>query len=180
MPQHITGAWLCDCVDEYHQINLRQITAAQMLMEMAAPSTQMMPMLPEASQFSVSKAVRFDPEVGQPGVFAYKQQFWPRLPISSKGKEPQSLARIVKVQTDESNSKAGPSKFTHEFPLHEPKPIEPDAQLMAKHSYAKAPDLASPMGNASTAVFQPPLRNDCAYTTTTNIYNPRVAQKVFD
>ena len=70
-------------------------------------------MLPEASQFSISKAVCFDPEVGQPGVFTYKQQFQPRLPISSsKGKEPQGLARIVEVHTDESDREAGPLKFT--------------------------------------------------------------------
>ena len=99
MPQHITGAWLHDRVNKYHWINHRQIAAAQMLMEMAALIAQWTPTLPEVSQFSISKAVCFDPEVGQPGVFTYKQQFRPRSPISSKGKEPQNLARIVEVHT---------------------------------------------------------------------------------
>ena len=55
VPRHITEAWLRNCVDEYHWINLRQITAAQMLMEMAAPIAQRTLTLPEASQFSISK-----------------------------------------------------------------------------------------------------------------------------
>ena len=48
VPQHITEVW-------HHWINPRQITAAQMLMEMAALIAQRMLTLPEASQFSISK-----------------------------------------------------------------------------------------------------------------------------
>ena len=124
--------------------------------------------------------VCFDPEVGQPGEFTYKRQFQPSSPISGKGKEPQGLARIADVHTNESDSKVGPLQFTREFSLHEPKPIEPDVQSTTKHPYVKAPDLALPMRNVPTAVSQPLLWSDCAYTTTTNIYNPRVTQKVFD
>ena len=170
VPRHITGAWLRDRIDEYHRINPGQIAAAQMLMEMVAPIAQEGPAFPKASQFSVSKVVRFDPEAGQPGVFAYKRQFWPRSPTTAKGKTPQTSARITEVHTDESDSEAGPSKFTREFPPHVPEPVEPEAQdLIAEHPYAKA---SGP--NANVAEPQPPIlplpqKNERAYTTTSNI-----------
>ena len=44
----------------------------------------------------------------------------------------------------------------------------------------KALGLASPTGDTPTGISQPALQNDHTYMTTTNIYNPRVAQKVFD
>lgn len=157
VPQHITEAWLHDCIDKYHQINPGQIAAEQMLMEMAASIAQITPTLPEASQFSISKVVHFNPEVGQPGVFAYKQQFQTRSTITSKGKELQGLARIAEVHTNESNSKVGPSKFTWEFPPHKLKPIELKAQLTAKHPYVKALNSASLTENALTVVSQPPV-----------------------
>lgn len=72
IPQHITGAWLCNRMNEYHRLNPSQIVAAQMLMEMAAPIAPTPQAYPKARQFSVLKVVCFNPEVGQPGMFTYK------------------------------------------------------------------------------------------------------------
>ena len=181
VPWHITGAWLRDHINGYHWINPGQIMAAQMLMELAAPITQEAPAFPKVSQFSVSKVVCFDLKAGQLRVFAYKRQFWPQSPTTAKRKAPQTSARITEVHTNESDGKAGLSKFTWEFPPHVPEPVEPKAQdLIAKHLYVKA---SGP--NANIAEPQPPVlpllqKNEWAYTTTSNIYDHRVTQKVYD
>ena len=72
IPQHITDAWLCNCIDKYHQMNPGQTMAVQMLLEIGMPNAPTTSAYPEASQFSVSKVVHFEPEVGQPGMYAYK------------------------------------------------------------------------------------------------------------
>ena len=68
--REIPGPWLCDCVDKYHRQNLSQMGAAQMLLELSAQITKLLP--------QDSKVVRFTEqclEANQPSVSTLRRQF---------------------------------------------------------------------------------------------------------
>ena len=71
IPCNITGTWLRDRFNEYHRQNPNQAGgAAQMLCEVATVSA-MVQEEATAESSSKGKEVRFDPQIGEPSVYAY-------------------------------------------------------------------------------------------------------------
>ena len=71
IPRHITGTWLCDCFNEYHCQNPNQAGgAAQMLCKVATVSAMVQEEV-TAESSSKGKEVRFNLQIGEPGMYAY-------------------------------------------------------------------------------------------------------------
>ena len=133
VPRNITGAWLCDRIDEYHRLNPNQQGTAQMLCEISAPATaSAFVHIEEEPDADVPKKVRFEPEVGQPGVYALKKQSGSK----GKAKEPQE-PRIIEIQSDDA-SEAEATRFLREIPPHIPAEPDPDSDgtLSVEHPFA--------------------------------------------
>src|SRR6266702_1968933 len=96
VPHHITGAWLGDHIDEYHQQNPRQIGAAQMLYEMSRSTTMATPPI-------ATKSIRFaraEPEPGQTGIYAFKKHFAPRVGNAGRASMKKNNIPVVEVQNN--------------------------------------------------------------------------------
>ena len=176
VPRDITGTWLHDRIDEYHCLNPNQQGTVQMLCEISAPATtSTFVHIEEELDADVPKKVCFEPEVGQPGVYALKKQ------SSSKGKakEPQE-PRIIEIQSDNANE-AEATRFLREIPPHIP--AEPDLNSNGTSSieHPFAHPSQQRLGNVAVeaAVVAFPSRQG-SYTTNACIYDKKVADKVFD
>jgi hypothetical protein len=175
VPRSIIGAWLRECVDKYHRQNPNQLGAAQMLCEVANSVTIAALSIAEPEAPLGGKVVRFEPEIGQPGVYALKKS----TSSKAKGKAPQEdpNLRIVEIHSED-DSEAEPAQFTREFPPHMPQPPDSETDtLVVKHPFAK-PSRKDPLDGPEEELT-PQHKPECAYTTTTHIYDEKVAQKVF-
>ena len=75
VPQSITSAWLHDHINEYHCQNPNQLAAAQLLCKVTKPAMVLaMVQIEEEPEEAKQKQICFEPEVGQPGVYALKKQ----------------------------------------------------------------------------------------------------------
>jgi hypothetical protein len=174
VPRSITGAWLRDRIDEYHRLNPNQQGATQMLCEVTSTVTVATLIQAEAEQPKQNKVTRFEPELGQPGVYAYRKQ------SSSKGKAKEAAPPCILEIHSEDNSVAEPTRFTNEFPPVVQQPPDSDTDRVAvEHPFAKPSLTCDLLGETDSD--PPPLRkSECAYTTTSQIYDAKVAHKVFE
>ena len=177
IPRHITGTWLRDHIDEYHHQNPGQMagSAAQMLLETTTVA-------PEVSLIREEKAVRFaeqDFDTGQPGILAYQRQFIPWS--SAKNKAAPEGPRIVEVQDEgdkEAETLPRPTLGTAlDKPKTTPREAVPAVVIPKEHPYARPTDTAQ--GNGPEALLPPPQKSERAYTTTANIWDEKVTQKVY-
>ena len=175
VPRSIIGTWLRDRIDEYHRQNPNQLGAAQMLCEVASATTVATLIQAEAESSNGSKVVRFEPQLGQPGVYAYT-----RKQNSAKGKAKEATPpRIVEIHSED-DSEAEPTKFTREFPPHLPQSPDSDTGGSAEeHPFAKPLQIRDPLEEAESDP-PPPRKSERAYTTTSQIYDAKVVQKVFE
>jgi hypothetical protein len=91
-----------------------------MLCEVASTVTVATLIQAEAEPSKQNKVTRFEPELGQPGVYAYRKQ------SSSKGKAKEAAPpRIVEIHSED-DSAAEPTRFTNEFPPVVPQPPDSD------------------------------------------------------
>jgi hypothetical protein len=174
VPRSITGAWLCDRIDEYHRLNPNQQGAVQMLCEVASTVTVAMLIQAEAEPSKQNKVTRFEPELGQPGVYAYRKQ------SSSKGKAKEAAPpRIVEIHSED-DSAAEPTRFTNKFPPVVPQPPDSDTDGAAvEHPFAKPSLTCDLLGKADSDPL-PLHKSKRTYTMTSQIYDAKVAHKVFE
>jgi hypothetical protein len=174
VPRSVAGIWLRDCINEHHCLNLNQQGAAQMLCEVAS-ATGFTAMIQEEEELpSNNKTVRFKPTVGQPGVYAYKKQ----SAIKGKVKEA-TPPRIVEIHSED-GSEAEPTRFTREFPPHIPQQPDSDTDGSAiEHPFAKPSQTRDPLDGEDSDPL-PPCKSEHVYTTTLQIYDAKVAHKVFE
>jgi hypothetical protein len=174
VPRSITGAWLRDRIDEYHQLNPNQQGAVQMLCEVASAVTVATLIQAEAEPSKQNKVTRFEPELGQPGVYAYRKQ------SSSKGKAKEAAPpHIVEIHSED-DSVAEPTRFTNEFPPVVPQPPDSDTDgAVVEHPFAK-PSLTRDLLGETDSDLPPLRKSKRAYTTTSQIYDAKVAHKVFE
>jgi hypothetical protein len=174
VPRSITGAWLCDHIDEYHWLNPNRQGTAQILCKVASTVTVAMLIQAEAEPSKQNKVTRFEPELGQPGVYAYRKQ------SSSKGKAKEAAPpRIVEIHSED-DSTAEPTRFTNEFPPVVPQPPDSDTDGAAvEHPFAK-PSLTHDLLGKADSDPLPPRKSERTYTMTSQIYDAKVAHKVFE
>ena len=175
VPQSITSAWLCNCIDEYHHQNPNQLVAAQLLCEVTKPATVLaMVQIEEEPEEAEHKQVCFGPEVGQPGVYTLKKQG----SAKGKGKVPQEL-RIIEIHSDD-DSTGEPAKFLRELLPHIPAQLDSNTNGSSQeHPFAVLP-LQQRLGDSTVDAAEVLLPSHKAYTTTACIYNEKVVQKVFN
>jgi hypothetical protein len=103
-----------------------------MLCEVASAVTVATLIQAEAEPSKQNKVTRFEPELGQPGVYAYRKQ------SSSKGKAKEAAPpHIVEIHSED-DSVAEPTKFTNEFPPVVPQPPDSDTDgQTVEHPFAK-------------------------------------------
>jgi hypothetical protein len=174
VPCSVAGVWLCDRINKYHCLNPNQQGAAQMLCEVAS-ATGFAAMIQEEEELpSNNKTIRFEPTVGQPGVYAYKKQ----SVIKGKVKEA-TPPRIVEIHSED-GSEAEPTRFTREFPPHIPQQPDSDTDGSAiEHPFAKPSQTHNPLdGEDSDPLL--PRKSECTYTTMSQIYNAKAVHKVFE
>ena len=176
VPRNITGAWLCNRIDEYHRLNPNQQGTTQMLCEISAPATASAFIhIEEEPEVEAPKKVRFEPEVGQPGVYALKKQSGSK----GKAKEPQE-PRIIEIQSDDA-SNAEATRFLREIPPHIPAEPDPDSNGTSSVEHPFAHPSQQRLGNAAVeAAVAAFLSRQGSYTTNARIYDEKVADKVFD
>lgn len=175
IPRNITGTWLRDRFNEYHRQNPNQAGgAAQMLCEVATVSA-MVQEEATAESSSKGKEVRFDPQIGEPGVYAYRKRIRGK-PTRSDG----PTARIVEIRSDD-DAEAEPTQFTKKMPSFTPNnPDSDDTDQTIEHPFARPPLTKDPLDSPEEAEQPPPRRSERAYTNSSLIYDARVAQKVFE
>jgi hypothetical protein len=174
VPCSVVGVWLHDRINDDHRLNLNQQGAAQMLCKVASATSFMAMIQEEEEPSSNNKTVCFEPTVGQPSMYAYKKQ------SSIKGKAKEATPpRIVKIHSED-GSKAEPTRFTREFPPHIPQQPDSDTDGSAiEHPFAKPSQMRDPL-NGEDSDPLPPCKSECAYTTMWQIYDAKVAHKVFE
>ena len=141
---NITSTWLCDHINKYHCLNPNQQGTTQMLCEIGAPATaSAFVHIEEESDVDAPKKVRFEPEIGQPGVYALKKQ------SSSKGKakEPQE-PRIIEIQSDDV-SEAEVTRFLREIPPHIPAEPDPNSDRMSSTEHPFTHTSLQRLGNVA-------------------------------
>jgi hypothetical protein len=180
VPRSITGAWLRDRIDEYHRQNPNQLGAAQLFCEVGGTIEAFVHVEEEPS--ADNKIVRFEPEIGQPGVYAYKKQSSAKSKAKAAQDDPNP--RIVEIRSDD-DSAAEPAKFVRDFPPHIPQPPDSDTDGSGmEHPFAQPqPKTRNPLDDTETeaeAEAPPPRKSERAYTTSSQIYDEKVAQKVFE
>jgi hypothetical protein len=127
----------------------------------------------EEEPSSNNKTIRFEPTVGQPGVYAYKKQ------SSIKGKAIEATPPcIVKIHSED-GSKAKPTTFTREFPPHILQQPDSDTDgLAVEHPFTKPSQICNPLNREDSDLLLP-RKSERTYTTTLQIYDAKVAHKVF-
>jgi hypothetical protein len=174
VPRSITGVWLCDRINEYHHLNLNQQGAAQMLCEVASATGFTAMIQEEEEPPSNNKTVHFKPTVGQPSMYAYKKQ------SSIKGKAKEATPPCIVEIHSEDGSEAEPTRFTREFPPHIPQQPDSDTDGSAiEHPFAKPSQTRDPLDREDSNPLLP-HKSERAYTTTSQIYDAKVAHKVFE
>jgi hypothetical protein len=174
VPRSITGAWLRDRIDEYHRLNPNQQGAVQMLCEVASMVTVATLIQAEAEPSKQNKVTHFEPELGQPGVYAYRKQ------SSSKGKAKEAAPPCIVEIHSEDDSAAEPTRFTNEFPPVVPQPPDSDTDRAAvEHPFAK-PLLTHDLLGETDSDLPPLCKSEHTYTMTSQIYDAKVAHKVFE
>jgi hypothetical protein len=145
-----------------------------MLCEVAS-ATGFAAMIQEEEELpSNNKTIRFEPTVGQPGVYAYKKQ----SAIKGKVKEATPL-RIVEIHSED-GSEAEPTRFTREFPPHIPQQPDSDTDRSAvEHPFAKPSQTRDPLDGEDSDPL-PPRKSERTYTTMSQIYNAKAVHKVFE
>jgi hypothetical protein len=128
----------------------------------------------EAEPSKQNKVTCFEPELGQPGVYAYRKQGL------SKGKAKEAAPpHIVEIHSED-HSTAKPTRFTNEFPPVVLQPPDSDTdRSTVEHPFAKPLLTHDPLGKADSDPL-PPHKSEHAYTTTSQIYDAKVAHKVFE
>jgi hypothetical protein len=174
VPRSITGAWLCDRIDEYHRLNPNQQGAVQMLCEVTSTVTVAMLIRAEVEPSKQNKVTCFEPELGQPGVYVYRKQ------SLSKGKAKEATPPCIVEIHSEDDSTAEPTRFTNEFPPVVPQPPDSDTDGAAvEHPFAK-PSLTRDLLGEADSDLPPPRKSECTYTMMSQIYDAKVAHKVFE
>jgi hypothetical protein len=174
VPCSITGTWLCDCIDEYHQLNPNQQGAAQMLCKVASTVTVTTLIQAEAELSKQNKVTCFKPELGQPGMYVYRKQGL------SKGKAKEAAPlHIVEIHLED-NSTAEPTRFTNEFPPVVLQPLDSDTDRSAVEPPFAKPALTQDLLSKADSDPLPPCKSKCAYTMTLQIYDAKVVHKVFE
>ena len=204
VPRSITGAWLRDRVDEWHRQNPGQM-AAQMYFEVTAAPPVSAPSYATAGHSLVgcpepSVASRPGPGQMPAGVYALKRPFPPRpevvittLPPHKRGRAgPGNNPRVAAgkdLPAGPSTSRAPgednippPSQDQASAPAPAPTPA-PELTHEPTHPYASVPDATHGIraGPARPVAREPgPGRHEPGYRNTANIYDPRVAQVVYE
>ena len=191
VPCSIQGAWLCNCVEEWHRQNPRQ-TAAQMYVEViAAPPVTVPPgqicsgyPVPYGSQLSGTYPA---------GVYALRRPLPPRPEVVIITQPPHKCGHIG-LSNDfrsASSSTAPPQQPTKAPPTSSP---EQDASRAKTgkalenpqeptHPYASVPDATHgvlPGQTRPTAKEPAPARQEPGYWNTANIYDPQIAKVVYE
>jgi hypothetical protein len=173
VPRSVAGIWLCDRINEYHLLNPNQQGAAQMLCKVASATGFAAMIQEEEEPSSNNKTVHFKPTVGQPSMYAYKQS-------TIKGKAKEATPPCIVEIHSKDGSKAEPTRFTREFPPHIPQQPDSDTDGSAvEHPFAKPSQMRDPLDGEDSDLL-PPHKSKRAYTTTSQIYNAKVAHKVFE
>jgi hypothetical protein len=174
VPCSIAGVWLCNRINKYHCLNPNQQGTAQMLCEVTSATGFAAMIQEEEEPSSKNKTIHFEPTVGQPSVYAYKKQSL----IKGKAKEA-TPPHIVEIHSKD-GSEAEPTRVTREFPPHIPQQPDSDTNRSAvEHPFAKPSQMRNPL-NGEDSDPLPPHKSKHVYTTTLQIYNAKVAHKVFE
>jgi hypothetical protein len=172
IPRHISGNWLKDRFNEYYRQNLNETSKAQMLCEVATLATTVQE--EELEPSSSSKVARFDPQIGQPGIYAFRKS------DKSKKKAPQQdvpIARIVEIHSED-DTEAEPTRFTRSIPPHMPLPPDSDTDGSGvEHPFVQLTQTRDPLDRPERPE---PCKQERAYTNSSLIYDSKVAQKVFE
>jgi len=194
VPRSISGAWLRDRVEEYHRQNPGQM-AAQMLFEIAslvnAPpndaagqSNNRYP-TKQADQYYGEETAR---------TYALRRPLPPRPEVVITTRPPRQSGRVgrgehaggagnevPKVRREEAAPQEEPETST----ANKGKQVEFAPEPI--HPYANVPDAinGAVVGPIRPAVREPPPppapgRHEPAYTTTTKVYDPRIAKVVYE
>jgi hypothetical protein len=173
VPRSVTGIWLCDHINKYHCLNPNQQGAAQMLCEVASATGFAVMIQEEEEPSSNNKTIRFEPTVGQPGVYAYKKQ------SSIKGKAKEATPPCIVEIHSEDGSEAKPTRFTREFPPHILQQPDSDTNGSAvEHPFTKPSQMCNPLNREDSDLLLP-CKSEHTYTTTLQIYDAKVTHKVF-
>jgi hypothetical protein len=127
----------------------------------------------EAELSKQNKVTCFEPELGQPGMYAYRKQ------SSSKGKAKEAMPLHIVEIYSEDDSAAKPTRFTNEFPpvVLQPPDSDTDGSVI-EHPFAKPLLTRDLLGKVDSNLL-PPCKSKCAYTMTLQIYDAKVVHKVF-
>ena len=191
VPRSIQGAWLCDCVEEWHCQNLGQ-TAAQMYIEvMVAPPATVLP-----GQICFSYPVPYGsqlPGTYPAGVYALRRPLPPRPEVVITT-QPLHKCGCIGPSNDSrsASSSAAPLRQpTKAPPTSSPKQDASGAKTgkapknpqELTHPYASIPDATHGVlpGQTRPAAKEPaPAQQEPGYWNTANIYDPQIAKAVYE
>ena len=192
VPRSITGTWLHDCIDEWHRQNPGQM-ATQMYFKVTVALPMSAPCHATMSQILQDcpgpSAVRC-PGHMPAGVYALKWPFPPHpevvittLPLhkcghAGPGNNPRGAATMLPASGEGNTSPPKQDKA----PAPAPVPVS-EIAWETTHPYASIPDATHSVcvGPAWPVAREPgPGRHKPGYRNTAHIYNPWVAQTVYE
>ncbi len=186
VPHSITGAWLRDHVDEWHQLNPGQM-AMQMLFEVTASAT--VPPNDTAGQSTCSCPAK---HVDQPsrmtplGIYALARQMRPHPEVIITSRPPHQSSHVGQGG-DNGSTNNGREKLPHlEKDASAAKPgnaCREEQELI--HPYTKAADAShgsvpEPARPAKPVQKEAAGRSNPVYTTQAKVFNPQIAKEVYE